>query len=30
MTQYLLLWNAPLDVVYTSNDVIVAIYTSYE
>jgi len=30
MTQYLLLWNAPLDVVYTSNDTIVAIYTSYE
>ena len=30
MTQYLLLWSAPLDVVYTSNDTIVAIYTSYE
>jgi len=30
MTQYLLLWSAPLDVVYTSNDAIVAIYTSYE
>lgn len=30
MTQYLLLWNAPLDVVYTGNDMIVAIYTSYE
>ena len=30
MTQYLLLWNAPLDVVYTSDDTIVAIYTSYE
>ena len=30
MTQYLLLWSAPLDVVYSSNDMIVAIYTSYE
>jgi hypothetical protein len=30
MTQYLLLWNAPLDVVYTSNNTVVAIYTSYE
>ena len=30
MTQYLLLWSAPLDVVYASNDTIVAIYTSYE
>jgi len=30
MTQYLLLWSAPLDVVYSSNDTIVAIYTSYE
>jgi len=30
MTQYLLLWSAPLDVVYSSNDVVVAIYTSYE
>ena len=30
MTQYLLLWNAPLEVVYTSNNKIVAIYTSYE
>jgi hypothetical protein len=30
MIQYLLLWNAPLDVVYTTNDTIVVIYTSYE
>ena len=30
MTQYLLLWYAPLDVVYTSSNTIVAIYTSYE
>jgi hypothetical protein len=30
MTQYLLLWSAPLDVVYTSDNTIVAIYTSYE
>lgn len=30
MTQYRLLWSAPLDVVYSSDDVIVAIYTSYE
>jgi len=30
MTQYLLLWSAPLDVVYRSNDMIGAIYTSYE
>jgi len=30
MIQYLLLWSAPLDVVYTSNDTIIAIYTSYE
>jgi hypothetical protein len=30
MTQYLLLWREPLDVVYRSNDTIVAIYTSYE
>lgn len=30
MTQYLLLWNAPMEVVYSSNDGIVAIYTSYE
>jgi hypothetical protein len=30
MMQYRLLYNAPLDVVYTSNDTIVAIYTSYE
>ncbi len=30
MTQYRLLYVAPLDVVYTSNDIIVKIYTSYE
>ncbi len=30
MTQYLLLWSAPLDVVYTSDDRVVAVYTSYE
>ena len=30
MTRYLLLWNAPLDVVYTGDDRIVKIYTSYE
>ena len=30
MTQYLLLWTAPLDVVYSSNDMVLAIYTSYE
>jgi len=30
MTQYLLLWNAPLDVVYSSNDMVISIYTSYE
>jgi hypothetical protein len=30
MTQYRLLYRAPLDVVYTTNDTIVAIYTSYE
>jgi len=30
MTQYRLLYLAPLDVVYTSNDTIAAIYTSYE
>ena len=30
MTQYLLLWNAPLEVVYTSSNTIVEIYTSYE
>lgn len=30
MTQYLLLWSAPLDVVYTSDNLIVTIYTSYE
>ena len=30
MFQHLLLWSAPLDVVYTSNGVIAAIYTSYE
>ena len=30
MMQYRLLYNAPLDVVYTSSNTIVAIYTSYE
>ena len=30
MTQYRLLHRAPLDVVYSSNDTIVAMYTSYE
>jgi hypothetical protein len=30
MTQYRLLYAAPLDVVYTSNDTVVRIYTSYE
>lgn len=30
MTQYLLLWKAPLDVVYTSSNTIVVTYTSYE
>jgi len=30
MIQYRLLYRAPLDVVYTTNDTIVAIYTSYE
>ena len=30
MVQYLLLWKAPLDVVYDSNDNIRMIYTSYE
>jgi hypothetical protein len=30
MIQYRLLYNAPLDVVYTSTNTIVAIYTSYE
>lgn len=30
MIQYRLLYRAPLDVVYTTNDSIVAIYTSYE
>ncbi|PYJ80667.1 MAG: hypothetical protein DME22_23715 [Verrucomicrobia bacterium] len=30
MTQYRLLYRAPLDVVYGSNDTIVVIYTSYE
>jgi|AntAceMinimDraft_17_1070374.scaffolds.fasta_scaffold292274_1 hypothetical protein len=30
MVQYLLLWKAPLDVVYDSNDNIKMIYTSYE
>jgi hypothetical protein len=30
MVQYLILWNAPLDVVYDSENNIKAIYTSYE
>jgi len=30
MVQYRLLYSAPLDVVYTSTNTIVAIYTSYE
>jgi len=30
MTQYLILWDAPLDVVYRSNDTIVTIFCSYE
>jgi hypothetical protein len=30
MTQYLLLWMMPLDVVYSSNQEISVIYTSYE
>ena len=30
MIEYLLLWKAPSDVVYDSNDVITQIYTSYE
>ncbi|MDB6068565.1 MAG: hypothetical protein JWR26_4773 [Pedosphaera sp.] len=30
MTQYLLLYRAPLDVVYTSSNTIVAIFRSYE
>jgi len=30
MTQYELLYLAPLDVVYSSNDTIVTIFTSYE
>ena len=30
MIQYMILYRAPLDVVYTTNDTIVAIYTSYE
>lgn len=30
MIQYLLLWSAPLDVVYSSDGELVAIYTSYE
>lgn len=30
MTQYLLLYQAPFEVVYTSDDKIVAMYTSYE
>jgi hypothetical protein len=30
MTQYRLLYSAPLDVVYSSSNTIVAMYTSYE
>jgi hypothetical protein len=30
MVQYLILWSAPLDVVYDRNDNIVQIFTSYE
>ncbi len=30
MVQYLILWNAPLDVVYNRGNHIMAIYTSYE
>ncbi len=30
LIQYMILCRAPLDVVYTTNDTIVAIYTSYE
>ena len=30
MVQYLILWNAPLDVVYNKDDRIMEIYTSYE
>jgi hypothetical protein len=30
MVQYLILWNAPLDVVYNKDNRIMAIYTSYE
>ena len=30
MIQYMILWNAPLDVVYDKRDRIVMIYTSYE
>ena len=30
MIQYLILWDAPLDVVYDKGDQIKAIYTSYE
>lgn len=30
MVQYMILWNAPLDVVYDRDDRIVARYTSYE
>ena len=30
MVQYLILWSAPLDVVYDGDDNVVEIYTSYE
>lgn len=30
MVRYNILWNAPLDVVYTSDDLLVATYTTYE
>jgi hypothetical protein len=30
MIQYMILWNAPLDVVYDKRGRIVMIYTSYE
>ncbi len=30
MIRYMILWNAPLDVVYDENNGIVRIYTSYE
>ena len=30
MVQYLLLWSAPLDVIYDADDRVVRIWTSYE